>query len=251
MKYVISIIWFLLSCLLIYNVFYHDDSISTVLYIILCWICSAPFAGCIIYDSLTAMEKDNDLEEEKIFLLVAFGMIVGVVVSIVDFFFVKEDSLDFFCDLVEIGFGYFAVGSYYVGVALTFCTKDSKFFENIKQNREKQRREAEERERMERWAEEEERREAEMERLRRIEENSPPLRMEMIRSINRNLAKVIANDLMQEQPFINFGPKGSEERYYVAEYPISKLKPKNERFVENLAAMTEQERRTFQQKYAR
>ncbi len=217
MKYVISIIWFLLSGLLIYNVFYHDDSISTVLYIILCWICSTPLAGCIIYDSLTAMEKDNDLEEEKTFMLVAFGVIIGVVVSIVDFFFVKEASLDFFCDLVEIGFGYFAVGSYYVGVALTFCTKDSTFFEDIKQNREKQRREAEERERMERWAEEERCRATERERLRRIEENSPPLRMDMIRSINRNLAKVIASGLMQEQPFINFGLKGSEERYYVAD----------------------------------
>lgn len=252
MKYVISIIWFLLSGLLIYNVFYHDDSISIVLYIILCWICSAPFAGCIIHDSLTAMEKGGgDLDEEKNFTLVLFGVIVGVVVSIIDFFFVKEDSLDFFCDLVEIGFGYFAVGSYYVGVALTFCTKDSTFFEDMKQNRENERREAKEREEMKRRAEEEERREAEMERLRRIEENSPPLRMEMIRSINRNLAKVIANDLMQSQPFINFGPKGSEERYYVAEYPVSKLKPKNERFVENLAAMTEQERRAFLQKYAR
>ncbi len=251
MKYLISIIWFLLSGLLIYNVFYQDDSVSTILYIILCWICSAPLAGCIIYDSLTAMEKDNDLDEEKNFMLVLFGVIIGVVVSIVDFFFVKEASLDFFCDLVEIGFGYFAVVSYYVGFVLTFCTKDSKFFENIKQNRERQRREAEERERRERWAEEEERREAEMERLRRIEQNSPPLRMDMIRSINRNLAKVIANDLMQEQPFINFGLKGSEERYYVAEYPISRLKPKNERFVENLAAMTEQERYAFQQKYAR
>lgn len=251
MKYLISVIWFLLSGLLIYNVFFPDDSVSTVLYIILCWICSAPLAGCIIYDSLTAMEKDNDLEEEKTFMLVLFGVIIGVVVSIVDFFFVKEASLDFFCDLVEIGFGYFAVGSYYVGVALTFCTKDSKFFENIKENRERQRREAEEREEREKWAEEEERREAEMERLRRIEQNSPLLRMDMIRSINRNLAKVIANDLMQEHPFINFGPKGSEERYYVAEYPISKLKPKNERFVENLAAMTEQERFAFQQKYAR
>ncbi len=251
MKYVISIIWFLLSGLLIYNVFYQDDSVSTILYIILCWICSAPLAGCIIYDSLTAMEKDNDLDEEKNFMLVLFGVIIGVVVSVVDFFFVKEASLDFFCDLVEIGFGYFAVVSYYVGFVLTFCTKDSKFFENIKQNRERQRREAEERERRERWAEEEERREAEMERLRRIEQNSPPLRMDMIRSINRNLAKVIANDLMQEQPFINFGLKGSEERYYVAEYPISRLKPKNERFVENLAAMTEQERYAFQQKYAR
>ncbi len=251
MKYLISVIWFLLSGLLIYNVFFPDDSVSTVLYIILCWICSAPLAGCIIYDSLTAMEKDNDLEEEKTFMLVLFGVIIGVVVSIVDFFFVKEASLDFFCDLVEIGFGYFAVGSYYVGVALTFCTKDSKFFENIKENRERQRREAEEREEREKWAEEEERREAEMERLRRIEQNSPLLRMDMIRSINRNLAKVIANDLMQEHPFINFGPKGSEERYYVAEYPISKLKPKNERFVENLAAMTEQERYAFQQKYAR
>lgn len=251
MKYLISVIWFLLSGLLIYNVFFPDDSVSTVLYIILCWICSAPLAGCIIYDRLTAMEKDNDLEEEKTFMLVLFGVIIGGVVSIVDFFFVKEASLDFFCDLVEIGFGYFAVGSYYVGVALTFCTKDSKFFENIKENRERQRREAEEREEREKWEEEEERREAEMEWLRRIEVNSPPLRMDMIRSINRNLAKVIANDLMQEQPFINFGLKGSEERYYVAEYPISKLKPKNERFVENLAAMTEQERYEFKQKYAR
>ncbi len=251
MKYLISIIWFLLSGLLIYNVFYQDDSVSTILYIILCWVCSAPLAGCIIYDSLTAMEKDNDLDEEKNFMLVLFGVIIGVVVSIVDFFFVKEASLDFFCDLVEIGFGYFSVVSYYVGMMLTFCTKDSKFFENIKQNRERQRREAEERERRERWAEEEERREAEMERLRRIEQNSPPLRMDMIRSINRNLAKVIANDLMQEEPFINFGLKGSEERYYVAEYPISRLKPKTERFVENLAAMTEQERYAFQQKYAR
>ncbi len=252
MKYLISVIWFLLSGLLIYNVFYQDDSVSTVLYIILCWICSAPLAGCIIHDSLNWMEKDGkDLEEEKKFMLVAGGVIIGVVVSIVDFFFVKEASLDFFCDLVEIGFGYFAVVSYYVGFVLAFCTKDSKFFENIKQNRERQRREAEEREEREKWAEEEERREAEMERLRRIEVNSPPLRMDMIRSINRNLAKVIANDLMQEQPFINFGLKGSEERYYVAEYPISKLKPKNERFVENLAAMTEQERYEFKQKYAR
>lgn len=80
------------------------------------------------------------------------------------------------------------------------------------------------RERMERWAEEEERRDAEMERLRRIEQNSPSLRMDMIRSINRNLAKVIADNLMQESPYINFGLKGSEERYYVAEYPISKLR---------------------------
>lgn len=256
MKYLISIIWFLLSGLLIYNVFYPDDSVSTILYIILCWICSAPLAGCIIYDSLTAMEKDgNDLEEEKHPVLVAGGVIIGVVVSIVDFFFVKEASLDFFCDLVEIGFGYFAVVSYYVGLVLTFCTKDSKFFEdifeNIKQNRERKRREAEERERRERWEEEEERREAEMERLRRIQVNSPSLRMEMIRSINRNLAKVIAENLMQEHPFINFGLKGSEERYYVAEYPISKLKPKTERFVENLAAMTEEERSAFQRKYAR
>lgn len=104
---------------------------------------------------------------------------------------------------------------------------------------------------MKRRAEEERYRAAERERLRRIEENSPPLRMEMIRSINRNLAKVIASGSMQEQPFINFGLKGGEDRYYVAEYPISKLKPKNERFVENLAAMTEQERFAFKQKYAR
>lgn len=252
MQYVISIIWFLLSGLLIYNVFYPDESVSTILYIILCWICSAPLAGCIIYDSLTAMEKDGtDLDEEKTFLLVAFGVIIGVVVSLIDFFFVKEDSLDFFCDLVEIGFGYFAVGSYYVGVALTFCTKDSTFFEDMKQNRENERREAKEREEMKRRAEEERYRAAERERLRRIKENSSSLRMDMIRSINRNLAKVIASGLIQEQPFINFGLKGSEERYYVAEYPISKLKPKTERFVENLAAMTEQERFAFKQKYAR
>lgn len=216
MQYVISIIWFLLSGLLIYNVFYHNDSVSTVLYIILCWVCSAPLAGCIIHDSLKAMEKGGgDLDEEKNFTLVLFGVIIGVVVSIVDFFFVKEDSLDFFCDLVEIGFGYFALASYYVSFLLVRFLKlqeegrriMAKKMDGVKAMKWKQ----------------------EQEELRRQQQN----RNAKIEEINQILKGIIDDGLVSEQPFINFGPEGSEERYYIAEYPIKKLKPKTEQLIDN------------------
>lgn len=216
MQYVISIIWFLLSGLLIYNVFYPDESVSTILYIILCWICSAPLAGCIIHDSLTAMEKGGgDLDEEKNFTLVLFGVIIGVVVSIVDFFFISKGFLDFFCDLVEIGFGYFALASYYVSFLLVRFLKlqeegrriMAKKMDGVKAMKWKQ----------------------EQEEFRRQQQN----RNAKIDEINQILKRIIDNGLESEQPFINFGPEGSEERYYIAEYPIKKLKPKTEQLIDN------------------
>lgn len=214
MQYVISIIWFLLSGLLIYNVFYPDESVSTILYIIFCWICSAPLAGCIVRDSLKN-DKDFKDEKEKNGAIAGIGLIVGVVVSIVDFFFISKGFLDFFCDLIEIGFGYFALASYYVSFLLVRFLKlqedgkriMAKKMDSVKAMKWKQ----------------------EQEELRRQQQN----RNATIEEINQILKKNIENGLESEQPFINFGPKGSEERYYIAEYPIKKLKPKTEQLIDN------------------
>lgn len=213
MQYVISIIWFLLSGLLIYNVFYPDESVSTILYIILCWICSAPLAGCIVRDSLK--DWKDDTENGKIIGITGIGVIIGVVVSIVDFFFISKGFLDFFCDLVEIGFGYFALASYYVSFLLVRFLKlqeegrriMAKKMDGVKAMKWKQ----------------------EQEELRRQQQN----RNAKIEEINQILKGIIDDGLVSEQPFINFGPKGSEERYYVAEYPIKKLKPKTEQLIDN------------------
>lgn len=213
MQYVISIIWFLLSGLLIYNVFYPDESVSTILYIILCWICSAPLAGCIVCDSLK--DWKDDTENGKIIGITGIGVIIGVVVSIVDFFFISKGFLDFFCDLVEIGFGYFALASYYVSFLLVRFLKlqeegrriMAKKMDGVKAMKWKQ----------------------EQEELRRQQQN----RNAKIEEINQILKGIIDDGLVSEQPFINFGPKGSEERYYVAEYPIKKLKPKTEQLIDN------------------
>lgn len=213
MQYVISIIWFFLSGLLIYNVFYPDECVSTILYIILCWICSAPLAGCIVRDSLK--DWKDDTENEKIIGITGIGVIIGVVVSIVDFFFISKGFLDFFCDLVEIGFGYFALASYYVSFLLVRFLKlqeegrriMAKKMDGVKAMKWKQ----------------------EQEELRRQQQN----RNAKIEEINQILKGIIDDGLVSEQPFINFGPKGSEERYYVAEYPIKKLKPKTEQLIDN------------------
>lgn len=213
MQYVISIIWFFLSGLLIYNVFYPDESVSTILYIILCWICSAPLAGCIVRDSLK--DWKDDTENGKIIGITGIGVIIGVVVSIVDFFFISKGFLDFFCDLVEIGFGYFALASYYVSFLLVRFLKlqeegrriMAKKMDGVKAMKWKQ----------------------EQEELRRQQQN----RNAKIEEINQILKGIIDDGLVSEQPFINFGPKGSEERYYVAEYPIKKLKPKTEQLIDN------------------
>ena len=209
----ISIIWFFLSGLLIYNVFYPDESVSTILYIILCWICSAPLAGCIVRDSLK--DWKDDTENGKIIGITGIGVIIGVVVSIVDFFFISKGFLDFFCDLVEIGFGYFALASYYVSFLLVRFLKlqeegrriMAKKMDGVKAMKWKQ----------------------EQEELRRQQQN----RNAKIEEINQILKGIIDDGLVSEQPFINFGPKGSEERYYVAEYPIKKLKPKTEQLIDN------------------
>ncbi len=214
MQYVISIIWFFLSGLLIYNVFYPDESVSTILYIILCWVCSAPLAGCIIRDSLKN-DKDFKDEKEKNGGIAVIGLIIGVVVSIVDFFFISKGFLDFFCDLIEIGFGYFALASYYVSFLLVRFLKlqeegrriMAKKMDGVKAMK---------------WKQDEE-------ELRRQRQN----RKAKIDEINQILKKIIDDGLVSEQPFINFGPKGSEERYYIAEYPIKKLKPKTEQLIDN------------------
>ena len=108
---IISSIWTVFSGVLIYH-FAFDNS-NTFLYIVLCWVSIAPLAGAIIYSSLSDMRKERKSYSEIMGVLSGVGILIGLVVSIVDYFFFSDPFLDFVCDLIEIGFGYFAIGSYY------------------------------------------------------------------------------------------------------------------------------------------
>lgn len=108
---IISSIWTVFSGVLIYH-FAFDNS-NTFLYIVLCWVSIAPLAGAIIYSSLSDMRKERKSYSEIMGVLSGVGILIGLIVSIVDYFFFSDPFLDFVCDLIEIGFGYFAIASYY------------------------------------------------------------------------------------------------------------------------------------------
>lgn len=243
MQFVIFSIWFLISGLVIYNVFY-DSSVSTFGYIVICMISAAPLAGNIILATFNDDETFDSLGE-KIVGIGFVGLIVGAVVSVVDFFFISKGFVDFFCDLIEIGFGFFAFISYFVA---EFLLRLLKLDEMSVERRNQQRSQSMAMEiannaaiiRQNRLIQE---REA-AERNRRISENAPGLRNEIITIINNNLASIIANNLA-EKKYVAFGSKEYKEKYYVGEHPIKKLKPKTEKLVEKTALMTTEELDVF------
>ena len=108
---IISSIWTVFSGFFIYH-FAFDNS-NTFLYILLCWVSIAPLAGAIIYSSLSDTRKEKNSNFEIIGALSGLGILIGLVVSVVDYLFFSEPFLDFVCDLIEIGFGYFAIASYH------------------------------------------------------------------------------------------------------------------------------------------
>ena len=108
---IISSIWTVFSGFFIYH-FAFDNS-NTFLYILLCWVSIAPLAGAIIYSSLSDTRKEKNSNFEIIGALSGLGILIGLVVSVVDYFFFSDPFLDFVCDLIEIGFGYFAIASYH------------------------------------------------------------------------------------------------------------------------------------------
>ncbi len=119
MQFVIFSIWFLISGLVIYNVFY-DSSVSTFGYIVICMISAAPLAGSMILATYNDDETFDSLGG-KIVGIGFVGLIVGAVVSVVDFFFISKGFVDFFCDLIEIGFGFFAVPSFFFMKLINIC----------------------------------------------------------------------------------------------------------------------------------
>lgn len=243
MQFVIFSIWFLISGLVIYNVFY-DSSVSTFWYIVICMISAAPLAGSIILASFKD-DKTFDSLGEKIAGIGGIGLFIGAAVSVVDFFFFSKGFLDFFCDLIEIGFGFFAVVSYFVAEFLfrlfgldevsvqhrnqhrnqTIAIEIANNAAISRQNRLIQEREA-------------------AERARIIAEKSPSFRNAIITIINNNLASIIAKNFRNEK-IVVFGNKTYKEKYYVSEYPIKKLKPKTEKLVKKMAVMTTPELEMF------
>ena len=108
---IISSIWTVFSGFFIYHFAFYSS--NTYLYIFLCWVSIAPLAGAIIYNSLSDMRKEKASHFEIIGALFGLGILVGLVVSAVDYFLFSNPFLDFICDLIEIGFGFFAITSYY------------------------------------------------------------------------------------------------------------------------------------------
>jgi len=212
-------------------------------------ISAAPLAGNVILATFNDDETFDSLGE-KIVGIGFVGLIVGAVVSVVDFFFISKGFVDFFCDLIEIGFGFFAFISYFVAEFLLRLLKLGllKLDEMSVERRNQQRSQSMAMEiannaaiiRQNRLIQE---REA-AERNRRISENAPGLRNEIITIINNNLASIIANNLA-EKKYVAFGSKEYKEKYYVGEHPIKKLKPKTEKLVEKIALMTTEELDVF------
>ena len=278
MRYVITTIWLVLSGCVIYNLVYDNNEVSIFLYIFLCWISSAPLAGCVIIDSQKEeLQKDEKISTHAV-TFISVGLIIGGIVSIVDFIFFSKGVIDFVCDLIEIGFGYFAILSVFVGsLIVSYCKskaeEENKRFEEefenelikIRQENEKKiqdilaiigregergltkaqmnfYREYQEKEREKREAEKERRRreKEENERHERMVANYPKLKKLMIDQINESLSEIIAEGNGARECII-YGGIGYEERYYVCDYPLSDLKPSTKLYAGKVAKMNEQE----------
>ncbi|MBO4437123.1 MAG: hypothetical protein J5791_09610 [Fibrobacter sp.] len=269
MQYVISTIWFILSSLLIYNVFFYSD-IGTFPYIVLCLLSSSPLAGCIIFSTFVKNNPDAQETSGKIFGIGGVGLVIGVVVSVVDYFFISKGFFDFLCDLLEIGFGYFAVLSYYLGL---LWNRLFRLDEASLKQRDEERQQRNERLQSEiasrvlkhgtsclttpdEWKlyyeyvkkNGDPRKQKELEKQREIEaqkayEFAKKVDFEermMIDAINQSLKKIIDEGL-QHKEYTIYGGEGFEETYFPFEYPISCLKTNNHLYARKVARMTEQE----------
>ena len=112
-KYVVSSIWLLLLGGVVYFVS-SKYPLSTVVYIFLCWMATAPLAGLLCVKAVDNMKNDGDGEYSLTALLI-LTIILGAIVSIIDFFFISNNFADYLCDLIEIGFGYLSILSYGFG----------------------------------------------------------------------------------------------------------------------------------------
>lgn len=281
MRYVITTIWLVLSGCVIYNLVYDNNEVSIFLYIFLCWISSAPLAGCVIIDTQKEeLQKDEKISTHAV-TFISVGLIIGGIVSIVDFIFFSKGVIDFVCDLIEIGFGYFAILSVFVGsLIVSYCKskaeEENKRFEEefenelikIRQENEKKiqdilaiigregergltkaqmnfYREYQEKEREKREAEKERRRrekEAEI-RAQEFEKKLKNLKKEFIEDINNTLSQ----SSYGEYVIIGAGDY-YESRYGLDDYPVKSLKRKTEEYIEKLAKMTDEQLREEHQR---
>ena len=107
-------IWTVASNVWMFHFAYNNNDVSTFSYIIFCWFAIAPFAGFVFL-------MINSRQTIKIYVeaLVCLGL--GIIISIADYFVISEGILDYCCDLIEIGFGYFAVPSFFFMKLINIC----------------------------------------------------------------------------------------------------------------------------------
>lgn len=95
-------IWTVISNVWMFHFAYNNDDVSAFWYITFCWFAIAPLAGSVLL-------VINNLLHIKVITMALGCLGLGIIVSIVDYFVISEGILDYCCDLIEIGFGYFAI----------------------------------------------------------------------------------------------------------------------------------------------
>lgn len=108
-------IWTVASNVWMFHFAYNNNDVSTFSYIIFCWFAIAPFAG-FVFLMINSRQTIKIIYVEA---LVCLGL--GIIISIADYFVISEGILDYCCDLIEIGFGYFAVPSFFFMKLINIC----------------------------------------------------------------------------------------------------------------------------------